>query len=102
CSVGIALALLGTLFLAMSASGLGAGESAMLFDVMHQNAPKLERAWLRMAAVFLLVGYGTKMGLAPMHTWKPDAYGEAPPPVSALLSGGLTNCGFLAVFRLWQ
>ena len=52
--------------------------------------------------MLLLVGYGTKMGLAPMHTWKPDAYGEAPGLVGALLAGGLTSCAFLALLRFFQ
>ena len=52
--------------------------------------------------MLLLVGYGTKMGLAPMHTWKPDAYGEAPGVVGALLAGGLTNCAFLALLRVFH
>jgi len=54
------------------------------------------------AFVFLFIGYGTKMGLAPMHTWKPDAYGESPAVVGALLSGGVTSCAFLAILRLYQ
>jgi hydrogenase-4 component F len=103
CSVGIALALLGTLFLGMAATRVTAGgENPLVFSTLLANAHALSTPWLRMAVVFLLVGYGTKMGLAPMHTWKPDAYGEAPPPVAALLSGGLTNCAFLAVLRIAQ
>jgi hydrogenase-4 component F len=102
CSVGIALALLGTFFLAMSAAGLTDLQNPLAFHTLIANAHRLSTPWLKMAAVFLLVGYGTKMGLAPMHTWKPDAYGEAPPPVAALLSGGLTNCAFLGVLRVTQ
>jgi len=103
CSVGIALALLGTLLLGMAATHLPASaENPLLFSSLISNARELSTPWLRMAIVFLLVGYGTKMGLAPMHTWKPDAYGEAPPPVAALLSGGLTNCAFLAIIRIAQ
>ncbi|MFI5302322.1 MAG: proton-conducting transporter membrane subunit, partial [Polyangiales bacterium] len=84
-SVGIALALLGTLFLAYGA-GLGLGEPTLLFSDLVRRAAKLPAPWVRTAFVFLLVGYGTKMGLAPLHTWKPDAYGEAPGVVGALLS----------------
>jgi hydrogenase-4 component F len=103
CSVGIALALLGTLFLGMAATrAIPGGENPLVFSTLLANAHGLSTPWLRMAVVFLLVGYGTKMGLAPMHTWKPDAYGEAPPPVAALLSGGLTNCAFLAILRIAQ
>ena len=100
CSVGIALALLGTLFLGMAAAGLEEGQKTLGFAAMVEHASHLSTPWLKMAAVFLIVGYGTKMGLAPMHTWKPDAYGEAPPPVAALLSGGLTNCAFLGILRV--
>jgi len=99
--VGIALALLGTFFLAYSA--LHAGRHAsLLIDDLVRDAPHLSRPWLHTAFVILFVGYGTKMGLAPMHTWKPDAYGEAPGLVGALLAGGLTSCAFLALLRFYQ
>ena len=78
-SVGIAIALLGSLFLAYSAH-LGGGEPSLLFEDLLAGAGTFSRPWLRAAFVLLLVGYGTKMGLAPLHTWKPDAYGEAPGP----------------------
>lgn len=100
-SVGIALALLGTLFLAYSAL-IGLGEPTLLFSDLVARAPHLSTPWLRTAFVFLLVGYGTKMGLAPLHTWKPDAYGEAPGVVGALLAGGLTSCAFLALLRVYR
>jgi hydrogenase-4 component F len=101
CSVGIALALLGSLILAYSAlhSGLG---STLMFDDLIKLAPQLSVHWLHTAFVFLLVGYGTKMGIAPMHNWKPDAYGEAPGMIGALLAGGMTNCAFLAILRFLQ
>src|SRR5262245_14245740 len=98
CSVGIALALLGSLFLAYAALHAGLQSSLLFEDLVHQ-APQLSRPWLHAAFVFLFVGYGTKMGLAPMHTWKPDAYGEAPGMIGALLAGGLTNCAFLCILR---
>lgn len=97
-SVGIALALLGTYFLAYASLHTGLPAS-LTFDGLLANAPRLSKPWLRAAFVLLLVGYGTKMGLAPMHTWKPDAYGEAPGVVGALLAGGLTSCAFLAILR---
>jgi hydrogenase-4 component F len=100
-SVGIALALLGSLFLAYSALHSNLAPSLMLEDLIRE-APLLSKPWLHAAFVLLLVGYGTKMGLAPMHAWKPDAYGEAPGVVGALLAGGLTNCAFLAVFRFYR
>jgi len=62
----------------------------------------LKTGWLKVAFIFFLVGYGTKMGLAPMHTWLPDAHSEAPSPVSAMLSGALLNCAFLGILRIYQ
>jgi hydrogenase-4 component F len=62
----------------------------------------LSLPWLHGAFVLLLVGYGTKMGLSPMHTWKPDAYGEAPGMVGALLAGGMTSCAFLCLLRFYH
>lgn len=100
-SVGIALALVGTLFLAYSAR-LGLGQPTLLFNELGRSAARLSTPWMRTAFVFLLVGYGTKMGLAPMHTWKPDAYGEAPGVVGALLAGGMTSCAFLALLRVYR
>jgi hydrogenase-4 component F len=100
-SLGIALALLGTFFLALSGSGPG-GPSTLFVDELVAAGPALSRPWVRAAFVFLLVGYGTKMGLAPLHAWKPDAYGEAPGLLGALLAGGLTNFAFLAVVRVFQ
>ncbi len=100
-SVGVALALLGSFFLAYAALHAGL-PSSLLFDDLVAAAPRLSAPWLRAAFVFLLVGYGTKMGLAPMHTWKPDAYGEAPGLVGALLAGGLTTVAFSALLRFHQ
>jgi hydrogenase-4 component F len=101
CSVGIALALLGSFFLAYAALHGGLAPSLLLGDLLA-GAPRLSKPWLHAAFVLLLVGYGTKMGLAPLHTWKPDAYGEAPGVVGALLAGGMTSCAFLAVLRAFQ
>ncbi len=100
-SVGISLALLGSLFLAYSSlkSGL---DSTLLFDQLVKDAPHLSPPWLHAAFALLFVGYGTKMGLAPMHSWKPDAYGEAPGIVGTLLAGGVTSCAFLAILRIYQ
>ncbi len=100
-SVGVALALLGSFFLAYSALHGGLG-SSLLFEDLVRGARGLSRPWLHAGFVLLFVGYGTKMGLAPMHTWKPDSYGEAPGLVGALLAGGLTSCSFLAVLRFFQ
>lgn len=98
-SVGIALALLGSFFVAYSTYLVG-GEASLLFRSLLSDAGGFSRPWLRAGFVFLLVGYGAKMGLAPMHSWKPDAYGEAPGLVGALLAGGMTSCAFLALLRV--
>ena len=98
-SVGIALALLGSFFLAYASFHEGLN-SSLVFEDLLRDAPRLSKPWLHAAFIFLLVGYGTKMGLAPVHTWKPDAYGEAPGVVGAMLAGGLTNCAFLALLRI--
>ncbi|TMQ07116.1 MAG: hydrogenase [Deltaproteobacteria bacterium] len=100
-SVGIALALFGSFFLAYAAVHAGL-DSSLLFEDLVRDAPRLSKPWLHSAFVVLLVGYGTKIGLAPMHTWKPDAYGEAPGLVGALLAGGLTTCAFCALLRFVQ
>jgi hydrogenase-4 component F len=100
-SVGIALALFGSFFLTYSAIKAGL-ESTLFFDQLIRIAPRLSGPWLHAAFVLLFIGYGTKMGLAPMHTWKPDAYGEAPGMVGTLLAGGVTSCAFLAILRVYQ
>jgi hydrogenase-4 component F len=100
-SVGIALALLGLLFLAYSSVKADL-PSTLFFDELLRQAPGLSTPWLHAAFVLLFVGYGTKMGLAPMHTWKPDAYGEAPGVVGALLAGGVTSCAFLSLLRIYH
>jgi hydrogenase-4 component F len=101
CGVGIALALFGTILLYFAAEKvLGAeGTTALLWT--HLNAVKdhLEPVVLSLAFVFLLVGYGTKVGLAPLHNWLPDAHAEGPTPVSAVLSGLLLNVALYAVVR---
>jgi hydrogenase-4 component F len=101
CSVGIALAMLGILFVAYA--GLqGNGVAEITLDPLLATASTCSKPWLRAGFIFLLVGFGTKMGLAPLHTWKPDAYGEAPGMVGGLLAGGLTSVAFLAILRAVQ
>src|SRR6185369_3541249 len=101
CSVGVALALIGLYFMAYATIVAGV-EPSLLLDDLILDAGKLSSGWVHAAFVFLLIGFGTKMGLAPLHTWKPDAYGEAPGLVGALLSGGLVNLAFLALLRVYQ
>lgn len=101
CSVGIAVALLGTYFIAAAVPrGGGGGITSLTFDGLVERAAQLDVRWLKAGFLLLLVGYGTKMGLAPLHAWLPDAHSEAPPVVSALLSGALLNCAFLAILRV--
>jgi hydrogenase-4 component F len=100
CSVGIALALLGNFFVAVSARSVGGPMIHLTIDKLVAHAASLNPLWLKAAFLFFLVGYGTKMGLAPLHTWLPDAHSEAPSVVSALLSGALLNCAFLTILRV--
>jgi hydrogenase-4 component F len=101
CSVGIAIALLGNFFLAIAASS-SSGTIPLLIGDLTAKASQLNIPWVKAAFIFFLVGYGTKMGLAPMHTWLPDAHSEAPSVVSALLSGVLLNCAFVSILRAFQ
>ncbi len=99
CSVGIAVALLGIFFLRMTIQD---GSHDLTLAALLERAGTLNHRWLSTAFIFMLVGYGTKMGLAPLHTWLPDAHSEAPSPVSAMLSGALLNCAFLGILRVQQ
>ncbi len=101
CGVGIAQALFGTILLYFAAEKLvGAeGMSALLWTHLNEVKGQLEPQILGLAFVFLLVGYGTKVGLAPMHNWLPDAHAEGPTPISAVLSGLLLNVALYAVIR---
>lgn len=99
--VGIALALLGTFFLAYASLHAGLTPTLVMRQLLV-NAPQLSKPWLHAAFVLMLIGYGTKMGLAPMHTWKPDAYGEAPGAVGTLLASCVTSCAFLCILRIYQ
>src|SRR4029450_11184951 len=76
-------------------------ENALNWPVLLAAAPRLHPAVLGLACVFILVGYGTKAGIAPMHTWKPDAYGEAPAPLGALMSSALFAVAMYAILR-WK
>ena len=100
CSVGIALALTGNIFLSVSASFVPSlGSLPHTFEVLFSEGDLLQPVWLKGAFIFTMIGYGTKMGLVPMHTWLPDAHSQAPSPVSALLSGALLNCAMLGILR---
>jgi hydrogenase-4 component F len=102
CSVGIALGLFGIILVYYSAIAQAvAGESGLLLDwtFLLSHAAKMDPQILRLAFIFILVGYGTKAGLAPFHSWLPDAHSQAPAPVSALLSGVLLSCATLGILR---
>jgi hydrogenase-4 component F len=100
CGVGIAQALFGTILLYFAAQKvLGAGGGALLWTELNGVKAQLEPTVLSLAFVFLLVGYGTKVGLVPLHNWLPDAHAEGPTPVSAVLSGLLLNVALYAVIR---
>src|SRR6266480_1586668 len=100
CGVGIAQALFGTILLYFAAEKvLGAGGGALLWTELNSVKGDLEPTVLSLAFVFLLVGYGTKVGLVPLHNWLPDAHAEGPTPVSAVLSGLLLNVALYAVVR---
>lgn len=99
-SVGIALALFGTILVYLAAQAkLGAGLPAMAWDRIVGAAGMLDPPLLNLAFVFLLLGYGTKVGLAPVHAWLPDAHAEGPTPISAVLSGLLLNVALFALLR---
>ena len=99
-SVGIALALFGTILVYLAASAVvGEGLNAMAWNVLVKQAPTFDPHLLNLAFVFLLLGYGTKVGLVPLHAWLPDAHAEGPTPISAVLSGLLLNVALFAVLR---
>lgn len=116
CSVGIALALLGNILLSMAfyepdmVLPETMNQVDMFCTLAHKHALQgvsepntgFFQPWLKAAFIFLLVGYGTKMGLAPLHNWLPDAHSQAPSLVSALLSGALLNCALLGILRSHQ
>jgi hydrogenase-4 component F len=99
-SVGIALALFGTILIYMAARPvIGEGLDAMIWTMLVQHSARFDPALLNVAFVFLLLGYGTKVGLAPLHAWLPDAHAEGPTPISAVLSGLLLNVALYALLR---
>src|SRR6476660_4701098 len=99
-SVGIALALFGTILIYMAAEPVvGAGVNAMVWTDLMAHASTFDPALLNLAFVFLLLGYGTKIGLFPLHAWLPDAHAEGPTPITAVLSGLLLNVALYALLR---
>ncbi|HOW26887.1 MAG TPA: proton-conducting transporter membrane subunit [Elusimicrobiota bacterium] len=102
CSVGIALALVGNYCLTAALAIDGGADVSMTVSELMRQGTSFNKLWLKASFLFFLVGYGTKMGLAPLHTWLPDAHSEAPSAVSSLLSGALLNCAFLSLYRIHQ
>lgn len=97
CSVGIGFALFGTMLVTYAAQ-LGSGGRISL-DLANLQGASFNPVWFKAGFIFILAGYGTKMGLAPFHSWLPDAYSASPTPAAALISGALANCSFLAIMR---
>ena len=98
CSIGIALAFVGIILLNISSGTINTTNFAQLYE----NAATFDIVWLKLAFVFMLFGFGVKMGLAPGHFWLPDAHSEAPSPISALLSATLLNSAFLVIVRVFK
>jgi hydrogenase-4 component F len=98
-SAGISLALLGTVLFYWCGSFVLGPTYDMTWDALRQAAPKMNPALASLSFLLVLVGYGTKVGLAPMHTWLPDAHSESPAPISAMLSGALLNSAMLGIVR---
>jgi hydrogenase-4 component F len=99
-SVGISLAFFGTILIYLAGQkALGEGVPAMTWSLLHDAAPRLDASLLNLSFIFLLIGYGTKVGLAPLHAWLPDAHSEGPTPISAVLSGLLLNVALYALLR---
>ncbi len=99
CGVGIAQALFGTILLYYAATQFSDAENVLMWSVLYENAELLNPEILEIAFVFMLIGYGTKIGLVPLHNWLPDAHSEGPTPMSAVLSGLLLNDALYAVVR---
>lgn len=100
CSVGIAFALFGTMFIFASSQYGAVTNGSLDLPTLLAHAPLLQYPLLRLGFLFCLLGYGTKAGVFPLHSWLPDAHSEAPAPASAMLSGGLLNCALFAIWRI--
>lgn len=100
CSVGIAIAMLGIIFIHLSSIGVLKSTELLDWTALMENAKSLKGQEARLAFIFILVGFGTKAGLAPIHTWLPDAHSQAPAPISALLSGVLLNSAMYGIIRM--
>ena len=100
CSVGIAFALLGTVLIFASSQQDSMTEGSICFHTLIKHGSELQPKLLQLGYIFCLLGYGTKAGVFPLHSWLPDAHSEAPAPASAMLSGALLNCALFAIMRI--
>lgn len=96
CSIGISLAFVGIILLLIGSENV----NSLFFNDLYANAQAINPFWLKLSFIFILIGFGTKAGLAPVHSWLPDAHAEAPSPVSAMLSATLLNSAVLVILRL--
>ncbi|MFH1067830.1 MAG: proton-conducting transporter membrane subunit [bacterium] len=99
CSVGIAFAFFGTILTVAAARDIPSPHALYLFSQLGQHAGLIHPKLMLLAFIFIVVGFGTKAGFAPMHTWLPDAHSQAPTPVSAVFSGVMLNCALFAIMR---
>lgn len=97
CSIGISLAFVGIILLTFATGNL----NSLYYEDLYNNAQMFDKFWLKLSFVFIMFGIGTKMGLAPVHFWLPDAHAEAPSPISALLSATLLNSAFLMIINVF-
>ncbi len=95
CSIGISLAFIGIILLLIGSNAV----HSLFYNNLYANATVIEPFWLKLSYVFILIGFGTKVGLAPVHFWLPDAHAEAPSSISAMLSAALLNSAFLVILR---
>jgi len=98
CSIGIAIAFIGIIMLSIA----GSGKIPLFLDDLYNSAHQLSPFWLKLSFPIIAIGYGTKAGFAPMHTWVPDAYSEAPSPISALMSGTFANVAIIGILRVFH
>lgn len=102
CSVGIGLSLIGNILIMLAYKTNTGTKCSLILEILQKNASDANKGVLAAAFIFFLVGYGTKTGLAPLHSWLPSTHGESPPFISAILSGALLNCALLGILRVFS